>query len=57
MIMVRLFGLLATANLPHCIVCCVSSGVGRWARPLPVHLVEKVGPKDPKIVSLVYGEQ
>ena len=55
-IIVRLFGLVAAAKRPQCIACWVSSGVVGCARPLPVHLVEKIGPKDPKSLSLLNGE-
>ena len=51
------YGLVDVANWLQCMVCSSCFGVVGCAIPLPDHFVEKVGPNDPKILSLVKGEK
>ena len=57
MIMVMCSGLMEALNRPQCIACCNCSFVVGCASPLPDHCVEKTGPSEPKILSLVKGEK
>ena len=56
-IMVMYYGLIEALNLPQCIACCNCSFVVGCASPLPDHCVEKAGPSEPKILSLLKGEK
>ena len=57
MIMVMCSGLMEVFNLLQCIDCCSCSFVIGCASPLPDHRVEKVGPSEPKFLSLLKGEK
>ena len=48
-------GLVEALNLPQCIACCSWSFVVGCASQLLDHCVEKVGPNELKILSLVKG--
>ena len=57
MTMVMCSGLIEALYLPQCIACCSWSFVVGCASPLPDHCVEKAGPSESKILSLVKGEK
>ena len=56
MIMMVCRGLVKAASRLECMACCNCSGVVRYVSLLPNHFVEKAGPNEPKILSLVKGE-
>ena len=37
--------------------CCINIGVVGCAKPVPSHFVEKIGPSELNILSLVNGEK
>ena len=57
MTMVMYSGLVEALNLLQCIACCNWSFVVGCASLLLDHCVENGGPNEPKILSLVKGEQ